>query len=185
MGKLIRNGIEYGGGNGTDIFEVTQAEYNALKTAGTLVRDALYVITDAPNLNATANDLSMGSAPYASGSVGEFVATPLNTDITFTLKSGAKFTVTAFVGKKVGIVNILNLKLTPTEATATGTEIEVGNFANIYTYGSGTYYTGVIVDDQTKLVGSYLMTLGNQKLYLKFTDSTTRAIALTIVAFST
>ena len=58
MGKLIRNGIEYGGGNGTDIFEVTQAQYNALKTAGTLVRDALYVITDAPNLNATAQDLS-------------------------------------------------------------------------------------------------------------------------------
>ena len=73
MGKLIRNGIEYGGGNGTDIFEVTQAQYNALKTAGTLVRDALYVITDAPNLNATANDLSMGSAPYASGSVGKAI----------------------------------------------------------------------------------------------------------------
>ena len=58
MGKLIRNGIEYGGGNGTDIFEVTQAQYNALKTAGTLVRDALYVLTDAPNLNATSEDLS-------------------------------------------------------------------------------------------------------------------------------
>ena len=80
MGKLIRNGIEYGGGNGTDIFEVTQAQYNALKTAGTLVRDALYVITDAPNLNATANDLSMGSAPYASGSVGKAI-TDLQTDL--------------------------------------------------------------------------------------------------------
>ena len=117
------------------------------------------------------------------GAVNE-VVTGLDTDITFTLKSGAKFTVGSFVGKKAGIVNILNLKLTPTEATATGIEIEVGNFANIYTYGSGIYYTGVVVDDQTKLVGSYLMTLGNQKLYLKFTDSTTRAIALTIVVFS-
>lgn len=58
MGKLIRNGIEYGGGNGTDIFEVTQAEYNALKTAGTLVHNALYVISDADNLNATAQNLS-------------------------------------------------------------------------------------------------------------------------------
>lgn len=58
MGKLIRNGIEYGGGNGTDIFEVTQAEYDALVQAGTLVHNALYVITDAPNLNATAQDLS-------------------------------------------------------------------------------------------------------------------------------
>ena len=58
MGKLIRNGIEYGGGNGTDIFEVTQAEYDALVQAGTLVHNALYVITDAPNLNETAKDIS-------------------------------------------------------------------------------------------------------------------------------
>ena len=36
MGKLIRNGIEYGGGNGTDIFEVDQDTYDALVQAGTL-----------------------------------------------------------------------------------------------------------------------------------------------------
>ena len=61
MGKLIRNGIEYGGGNGTDIFEVTQAEYDALKQAGTLVHNALYVISDAPNLNPTASDIEYSS----------------------------------------------------------------------------------------------------------------------------
>ena len=61
MGKLIRNGIEYGGGNGTDIFEVTQAEYDALVQAGTLVHNALYVITDAPNLNPTACDIEYSS----------------------------------------------------------------------------------------------------------------------------
>lgn len=61
MGKLIRNGIEYGGGNGTDIFKVTQAEYDALVQAGTLVHNALYVISDAPNLNATASDIEYSS----------------------------------------------------------------------------------------------------------------------------
>lgn len=61
MGKLIRNGIEYGGGNGTDIFEVTQAEYDALLQAGTLVHNALYVITDTPNLNPTASDIEYSS----------------------------------------------------------------------------------------------------------------------------
>ena len=61
MGKLIRNGIEYGGGNGTDIFEVTQAEYDALVQAGTLVHNALYVITDAPNLNPTSSDIEYSS----------------------------------------------------------------------------------------------------------------------------
>ena len=57
MGKIIRNGIEYGGGNGTDIYEVTQAQYNTIKQAGTLVHNALYVITDAENLNCTASDI--------------------------------------------------------------------------------------------------------------------------------
>ena len=61
MGKLIRNGIEYGGGNGTDIFEVDQDTYDALVQAGTLVHNALYVITDAPNLNPTASDIEYSS----------------------------------------------------------------------------------------------------------------------------
>lgn len=66
MGKLIRNGVEYGGGNGTDIYEVTQSQYNTLKQSGTLVRNALYVITDAPNLNETADDIeySTGVSVY-------------------------------------------------------------------------------------------------------------------------
>ena len=58
MGKLIRNGIEYGGGNGTDIFEVDQDTYDTLKAQDKLVHNALYVISDAPNLNATSKDLS-------------------------------------------------------------------------------------------------------------------------------
>ncbi len=61
MGKLIRNGIEYGGGNGTDIFEVDQDTYDALVQAGTLVHNALYIITDAPNLNPTASDIEYSS----------------------------------------------------------------------------------------------------------------------------
>ena len=61
MGKLIRNGIEYGGGNGTDIFKVTQAEYDALVQAGTLVHNALYVISDGDNLNPTADDIEYSS----------------------------------------------------------------------------------------------------------------------------
>lgn len=79
MGKLIRNGIEYGGGNGTDIFEVTQAQYDALVQAGTLVHNALYVITDAPNLNPTASDIE-----YSSGVTVEQAIDTLNTTTTGT-----------------------------------------------------------------------------------------------------
>ena len=48
-------------GTGSNIFEVTQAEYDALKQAGTLVRNALYVISDGDNLNATASDIEYSS----------------------------------------------------------------------------------------------------------------------------
>ncbi len=70
MGKLIRNGIEYGGGNGTDIFEVTQAEYDALVQAGKIVHNALYIIPDAPNLNATASDIEYSSGVSVADMLG-------------------------------------------------------------------------------------------------------------------
>ena len=51
--------------NGTEevpiVYEVTQSQYDTLKQAGTLVRNALYVITDAQNLNATASDIEYSS----------------------------------------------------------------------------------------------------------------------------
>ena len=47
--------------NGTQdvpiIYEVTQSQYDTLKQAGTLVHNALYVITDSQNLNCTAEDI--------------------------------------------------------------------------------------------------------------------------------
>lgn len=48
-------------GGSANIIEVTQAEYDAAKAAGTLVREAMYVITDAPNLNPTADDIEYQS----------------------------------------------------------------------------------------------------------------------------
>ena len=80
MGKLIRNGIEYGGGNGTDIFEVTQAENDALEQAGTLVHNALYVITDAPNLNATASDIEYSSGVSVADKLDEIPTVTATTD---------------------------------------------------------------------------------------------------------
>ena len=75
MGKLIRNGIEYGGGNGTDIFEVDQDTYDALVQAGTLVHNALYVITDAPNLNPTASDIEYSSGVTVKQAIDSKVST--------------------------------------------------------------------------------------------------------------
>ena len=99
MGKLIRNGIEYGGGNGTDIFEVTQAEYDALVQAGTLVHNALYVITDAPNLNATAQDISYDGSTdtvwdkveAVNGKYKDYIYEGTNVAVTTSYSSGAMY----------------------------------------------------------------------------------------------
>ena len=69
------------------VYEMTLAEYTALGGDYTGYEDSLIVITDAPNLNATANDLSMGSAPYASGSVGKAI-----TDLNDTIDISSSFT---------------------------------------------------------------------------------------------
>lgn len=81
MGKLIRNGIEYGGGNGTDIFKVTQAEYDALVQAGTLVHNALYVISDAPNLNPTADDIEYSSGVTVADKLTSLTSSKANKEI--------------------------------------------------------------------------------------------------------
>lgn len=47
MGLLMRNGIAYAGSNS---IELTQAEYNALVSAGTVQPDTFYCIVDADNV---------------------------------------------------------------------------------------------------------------------------------------
>lgn len=47
MGLLMRNGVAYAGSNS---IELTQAEYNALVSAGTVQPDTFYCIVDADNV---------------------------------------------------------------------------------------------------------------------------------------
>ena len=63
------------------VYEMTLAEYTALGGDYTGYEDSLIVLTDAPNLNATANDLSMGSAPYASGSTAEAIGAKVDNSV--------------------------------------------------------------------------------------------------------
>lgn len=122
MGKLIRNGIEYGGGNGTDIFEVTQAEYDALKQAGTLVHNALYVISDAPNLNATASDIEFSS--------GVTVADRLDISARFYVATVSNLTVTANSALNLGTVSELTGGRIATRYQCRGISVISGAGAN-------------------------------------------------------
>lgn len=56
MGKIYRDGIIYAGGG--NIKECTLAQYNTWKSNGQLVKGVTYDITDAPNLNETAKEIS-------------------------------------------------------------------------------------------------------------------------------
>ena len=122
MGKLIRNGIEYGGGNGTDIFEVTQAEYDALKQAGTLVHNALYVISDAPNLNPTASDIEYSS--------GVTVADRLDISARFYVATVNNLTVTANSALNLGTVSELSGGRIATRYQCRGISVISGAGAN-------------------------------------------------------
>ena len=175
MGKLIRNGIEYGGGNGTDIFEVTQAEYDALKQAGTLVHNALYVISDAPNLNATASDIE-----YASGVTVADKLSSIDSDLSFkrinfvvpidAISSGSSKAITAndanynipsgykavsyyvqyCYGSNTRNLNIWSCNL---DATGTSTFIEVQNMGSGATT-SGATITLVVLFAKTSRVST-------------------------------
>ena len=103
------------------VYEMTLAEYTALGGDYTGYEDSLIVITDAPNLNATANDLSMGSAPYASGSVGDFVATVKDANTAISLN--ANITDATKYLYRCGNVCSLEIrgKLTATSATTIAT----------------------------------------------------------------
>lgn len=126
MGKLIRNGIEYGGGNGTDIFKVTQAEYDALEQAGTLVHNALYVITDAPNLNGTADDIEYSSGVTVKQAVdskqdkinGAYITSGLSPLTNVTIADGGYC--------KIGNLVVVNMRLVPSANITAGNTLVSG-----------------------------------------------------------
>ena len=140
MGKLIRNGIEYGGGNGTDIFEVTQAEYDALKQAGTLVHNALYVISDAPNLNPTASDIEYSS--------GVTVADRLDISARFYVATVNNLTVTANSALNLGTVSELSGGRIATRYQCRGISVISGA-------GSNYSFLGAVVIGATDNVAIY------------------------------
>lgn len=121
MGKLIRNGIEYGGGNGTDIFEVTQAEYDALVQAGTLVHNALYVITDAPNLNETAEDISYDGSTTTVKDKIQAIETVAGG--TLSIPTGVTATLNRGWAKKQGKIVVITASLAFSGSVSSGTAI--------------------------------------------------------------
>ena len=158
MGKLIRNGIEYGGGNGTDIFEVTQAQYDALKLAGNLVRDSLYVITDADNNNTTASDIEYSS--------GVSVKQAIDSD---------KSNINTISGK-ITTSNIDNFVVAEGLSFANGTTTEQCISNIITTYGKKTicfgyvltgvgWFSGMLTFHSDTQGGGFLVAMGNGKFW--------------------
>lgn len=71
-----------------DTVTMTQAQWDAIVDKASwrnAHKNTLLILTDAPNLNATANDLSMGSAPYASGTVGKAITEATGTTASQTI----------------------------------------------------------------------------------------------------
>ena len=70
--SLLGSGnITIQGGSGASVIEVTQAQYDALVTAGTLDLTALYIITDATEITVTSAVTSGSTSVITSGGVYE------------------------------------------------------------------------------------------------------------------
>lgn len=158
MGKLIRNGIEYGGGNGTDIFEVTQAQYDALVQAGTLVHNALYVISDAPNLNATARDIEYSSGVTVKQQLDKAIL--YNQNGIFITKVGHSYLAT-FSGAKISDVYTVLDDYNPSGVFLNAVWNSDTAKANVVRITSGTVtvldtnpWSAIASTDTTKIQGS-------------------------------
>lgn len=73
--KIRLSGVTYtlsaSTAGGSPTVELTQAEYDALVTAGTVAQDTYYIITDAPQLNVTSAVTSGSTDVITSGGVYE------------------------------------------------------------------------------------------------------------------
>ena len=78
-------------GVGSAVISCTQTEYNAWKTAGTLKDETMYVLTDAPNLNATSEDLSYDGGATSTHDVIAGVLHPTK------IWSGSKYTLNDYI----------------------------------------------------------------------------------------
>ena len=156
MGKLIRNGIEYGGGNGTDIFKVTQAEYDALVQAGTLVHNALYVISDGNNLNPTADDIEYSSGVTVKQAIdNRYTKTETDTELAkkcnyVDLGTGSihDFLTNTNYPKGIYIVECMRSPDSPTVGYVSFAIIDkpqdAGGYSNIMVNGQGHLYSCLI-----------------------------------------
>lgn len=165
-GKAEGDSLRYDSGSGDwvakpIVIEVTQAEYDQLVLDGDLQPLTTYVITDAPNLNATANDLSMGSAPYASGTVGKAITELLGgyvlKEYTGTMPT-SKTNKVDEVDTGVAFAYILSCEVYNSQDTRYDA-LGIGTVSNM------AYITSIKRDNGTYALRPYILTDGGLTLY--------------------
>lgn len=84
MGKIIRNGITYGGGS-DELIQCTQAQYDAWEQAGTIDPTKLYCITDASSGSSLIDDSTTSqSKTWSSDKIDDELDLKANTSTTYT-----------------------------------------------------------------------------------------------------
>lgn len=85
MGKIIRNGITYGGGGSDEIIQCTQAQYDAWEQAGTLDPTKAYFITDASSGSSLIDDSTTSQTKtWSSDKIDDQLDLKANASTTYT-----------------------------------------------------------------------------------------------------
>ena len=139
------------------VIEVTQAEYDQLVLDGDLQPLTTYVITDAPNLNATAQDLSYDGGATSTHDEVEANKTAianLGTAVPITVNTG-----TLDLNNSIAIGKAVFISLNVKNVTNAGANLTIASISN--TYKPSTYASVIMLKDDTTLLSGWIDTNGS------------------------
>lgn len=159
-----------------EMIRISQANYNTLKANGQLKPGAKYFIYDAQPVAVNASNLPYSSTQSTKQKIDE-VASNQEADIGITYESG--ITEARKLVSKQGNLYVIQLEFYWDSSNTN--EKRVMTFSN---FSAGHYLTGIVVNSDTKTIGSFILTGSLLYIRLNETVTSTTKICLTIVGFN-
>lgn len=159
-----------------EMIRISQANYDTLKANGQLKPGAKYFIYDAQPVAVNASNLPYSSTQSTKQKIDE-VASSQAVDVGITYESG--ITEARKLINKQGNLYVIQLEFYWNSSNTN--EKKVITFSN---FSAGHYLTGIVVNSDTKTIGSFILT--GRLLYIRLNETVTSTtkICLTVVGFN-
>lgn len=133
----------------------------------------------------TAADLKLNSSSGAPTTENAINNASSDSSISFTPEDATKVSLTNLTAYRNGAALILNLYLTANTTITANSEWRIGTFSGINT-SLGAIVGAVVNRADSKLLGSYCLTSGNQRLYINMNSNVASGtnLYLTVVTFT-